>query len=163
MGDSSETGDRSSGGSYGEEPQVLTVGPAHIRALTLLNGALMLLLLLGIVGALFLMNTVVPLLVSLFEGMNLVLPFPTKLLIAFTKFLRNPVGMVMGGGMVFAALAALIIAPFLLAVKARKDFLASLLLSLIGFTVVMSVTFLAVLCVQAAILLPFLQLMGTLH
>ncbi len=146
-----------------EEPQVLMVRPEHYRVFSILTASTLVFFFMLCFGVMIIIQSVLPMFVSLFEGMNLTLPLPTKIVIMFFKGIRPFGGCLFLMGSAAAALVLVIIITKISMERARKDFLKTLLIQLTAY-LGLQFLFLAFLSfLFSSIFVPFYTILGTLH
>ncbi len=143
-----------------QEPQVITVTQKHYRFFDTLTIMLFLAFVLLIIAGCISAASILPTFVTLFEGMNLVLPLPAKIFIMMVK--PGP-GLVLTLAMGVMLILALIVLVVYLIRRARSDFMAAVVTEMIVFLVLVFTMLLALSMVVMACLLPFLTLAGTKH
>lgn len=109
------------------------------------------------------MCSALPVFVSLFEGMNLTLPLPTKIMIAATKFFRSPAGiafLLMVMGVIFLLLIGFVLIVFK---TVKKDFVQAVTVVTVVTTVFMIIASIAHMGIVGAVFLPLFNLIGQLQ
>jgi hypothetical protein len=143
-----------------QEPQVITVTQKHYRLFDTLTIMLFLCFVLLIIGGCVSAASILPSFVTLFEGMNLVLPLPTKI---FIMMMKPGGGLALTLGMGVMLILVLMVLVVYLVRRARSDFMAAVITGMTAFLVLLFTMLLVLSLVVMAISLPFLTMTGNLH
>jgi len=143
-----------------QEPQVITVTQRHYRLFDALTIMLFLAFVLLIIGGCISAASILPSFVTLFEGMNLVLPLLTKIFIMMMKPGPGLVLTLAMGVLLIMMLAALV--AYLIR-RARSDFMAAVITEMTVSLALLFTMLLVLSLVVLSIFLPLLALARTIH
>jgi hypothetical protein len=144
----------------GQEPQVVRVTQGHYRLFDSLTIALFVLFMVMMLGGCISAIVVMPTFVSLFEGMNLTLPLPTKI---FIMMIKPGVGLLLLLTMGAAVMLLLMFLVVHLIRKARRDFIAAVINEMAIYLCLLLVMVFIFSMFLMAVFLPLHALMGSLR